>query len=99
MRVDSLEWQDVRPKPYVPEEDKPQANGHGEEKEDLAAAEARELKEREEENPMRKAGLKIIAGISESGLGITSWWSGGNAGEEGIDGEGAVLEEEGMEGM
>lgn len=105
VRVDSLEWQDVRPKPYVPEPDRPVANGHvnghpnGDGNE---AADTAEPKEREEDSPMRKAGLKIIAGITESGLGITSWWSGeadGGAEQEGGEGGAYDPEEMAMEGM
>lgn len=72
-RVDSIEYQDIRPPPIVldPTIELPQ------------------------EDPYEKAGMRVMGTISESGLGIISWWD--TSGEEG---EGEEMEGEGEgEGM
>ncbi|RXK40974.1 DNA-directed RNA polymerase III subunit RPC8 [Tremella mesenterica] len=53
-RVDSIEWQDIRPPPPPNElgELPPQ------------------------KDPIDRAGMKVLATIAESGLGVVSWWDG-----------------------
>ncbi|RSH92275.1 DNA-directed RNA polymerase III subunit rpc25 [Saitozyma podzolica] len=77
-RVDSVEWQDIRPEPPSSNTGPgAQVNGDADEQADVELV---------KKDPIEKAGYKVIGTIAESGLGVVSWWDGGG-------GDGELMEE------
>ncbi|WVQ83164.1 hypothetical protein IAT38_005302 [Cryptococcus sp. DSM 104549] len=79
-RVDSIEWQDVRP---TPQAQLKEAAAY-----EAAGAGGPPVQGRD---PIEKAGFKILATIADVGLGIPEWWEGQGEVDDAPDGEEAQV--------